>query len=439
MKKSQVESKIEPLQKLGFLLLVLGMLLLFVQLIINSNDDKIGIYEVAMYGVISFLILSGVLALSIRGTPQIKASQPRTMKVVEALIGPLIAMIATITVLIVLELGARLIIQSNPFFQLHRLNARPEYVTETLAYANADYATERFFLERFEPGNVYLVKDEQNDIILPGNFKGTYINIQDHRRHTTGQPADAEHIVYLFGGSTIFNIEVPDEHTVASNLQILFNQTFPGEYRVENMGVLGLTSGEELKRLQTLSLHEGDIVIFFDGINDIIRNLEYSGSGLLKTLDKSYLYKFFLKTLIQRWIPKYQLPNLDQIQADYSNNIQRSERTASQQGAHFFHFLQPNIYFIEHPSEYEQAIINSLEKDYPGWEIGIVTGYDALRTAQQELLKAGLSSYDLRFILSHENRGEGQEIFFDDVHVNHVGNRIIAEAIFNHLSPSLSE
>jgi lysophospholipase L1-like esterase len=431
------EKNIKPINQLGAVLIILGSVLLVTVLLINSGGNLVGIYESLIYVIIGIMILFGFSTFIFSDKPLIEKINLRSNRWIKFLLGPIMILIGITLMFLGLEITARIIINNNPSFRLHRLNAQPDYVFESPAYEQADFNHASFFEERFDPSSVFLVKDEVHGFVVPQNFSGEYINIIDHRRYTVGQPPGAAHTVYLFGGSTIFNIEVPDQYTVASHLQALLNEEFPGTYQVENMGVLGVTSGEQLKRLYTLDIREGDIIIFFDGINDVIRNLQYQGSGLMKTLDKSYLYKYFLKAYIQSWIPKYELPNQLEIQSDYLANIEAARSYADEHDAAFFHFLQPNIYFIANPSAYEKDIISSLEKDYPGWEVGITYGYTGLTEAHRQMVETGIPSFDLRYILSHETRGNESEIFFDDVHVNHIGNQIIAKSIFEIISNQL--
>ena len=82
--------------------------------------------------------------------------------------------------------------------------------------------------------------------------------------------------VYLFGASTIYNSEVPDYLTVASQLQLFFNEHYKDRFIVQNYGTTTVTVAQQLERLKTISLRPGDIVVFYDGINDIIQGLFYA-------------------------------------------------------------------------------------------------------------------------------------------------------------------
>jgi lysophospholipase L1-like esterase len=300
---------------------------------------------------------------------------------------------------------------------------------ESPAYAYASFATESFFEERFNPQNAVVTFDETGTYILPQNFDGEWINVVNHQRLTSGQPEAYDHTVYLFGGSTLFNVEVPDEQTVASKLQSLLSEAYGETYKVVNLGVIGASTSQQLAHLKTLSLEPGDVVVFFDGINDVVKNLSYQGSQLARILEKSHLIKYFIMPLFRRWLPGYQLNQTD-IETTYYENIKTACSMTQAAGADFLHFLQPNIYMDESPTIYEKTLIESLENDYPGWKNSILQGYKQLASAQEKLSDEGLPSYDWRFILTDHEDFDPHEIYLDDVHVNQIGNQIIAEALF---------
>src|SRR5262249_17267421 len=110
------------------------------------------------------------------------------------------------------------------------------------------------------PGTRYLV---------PGDFRGRFINVADGRRRTTGQPATWDRCVLLFGGSTLFNREVPDDHTVASCLPPGRNRRPGRPSRGETPGPPAMMARQQAERLEQTPLEPGDVVLFYDGANDV--------------------------------------------------------------------------------------------------------------------------------------------------------------------------
>ena len=62
------------------------------------------------------------------------------------------------------------------------------------------------------------------------------INVQEAQRVTPGQPANPETDIWVFGGSTLFNAEVPDSLTIATLLQAPLNREYPSRFRLRNFG-----------------------------------------------------------------------------------------------------------------------------------------------------------------------------------------------------------
>lgn len=100
-------------------------------------------------------------------------------------------------------------------------------------------------------------------------FHGTYLNIDEHGLRRTVWPADLAATpkrVFVFGGSTLWGVGVPDGSTIPS----LLNAALGRDYQVFNFGEHGHVSGQELNRLlgELVRGNVPDVVIFYDGIND---------------------------------------------------------------------------------------------------------------------------------------------------------------------------
>jgi lysophospholipase L1-like esterase len=72
--------------------------------------------------------------------------------------------------------------------------------------------------------------------------------------------------VLVFGGSTVFNYEVPDSETMVSHLQRLLPNR-----RLENYGVAGATAIERIRKIRSIvpNLTISDHVVLIYGVNDI--------------------------------------------------------------------------------------------------------------------------------------------------------------------------
>jgi hypothetical protein len=284
---------------------------------------------------------------------------------------------------------------------------------------------------------------------LPEDRVGRYVNITDHRRVTVGG-ADGPRI-WIFGGSTVMGAEVPDAYTLPSVVQRAANDD-GWRVRTENVGATTITIEHQLFRLRNMTpVSKGDIVVFYDGVNDVIQSLYYQNpTGNMvdenrKALDRLSFgqriafainaklgpYSALVRRFIDPTAPERREISLSpdligSLERNYYDAIIAASETAKARGAIFFHFLQPTIYTLEHPSAYEKSLIEN-EWLYPS-NLGEVyaAGYPALRRAAVRAAEAGVISVDLSSALDRRSR----EIFLDYCHVTEPGNSILGDAIY---------
>ncbi|MEQ9504404.1 MAG: SGNH/GDSL hydrolase family protein [Deltaproteobacteria bacterium] len=108
-------------------------------------------------------------------------------------------------------------------------------------------------------------------------YAGEHVNVDaDGWRATPTSPADGP-TVWVLGGSTIWGMGARDEGTIPSHLA----RSLRGA-RVENLGQIGYTSTQELITL-LVRLQAGerpDVVVFYDGVNDLLSLLKLGRAGL---------------------------------------------------------------------------------------------------------------------------------------------------------------
>ena len=108
---------------------------------------------------------------------------------------------------------------------------------------------------------------------MPRNKTPT-INVQDGYRVTWTAPPDPtkdEIVVFMFGGSTLYGIEVPDDLTIASLVAKNLNDQIEGRrVIVRNYGVSGFVIDNEVHLLLKLLAagERPDVVAFYDGLNE---------------------------------------------------------------------------------------------------------------------------------------------------------------------------
>ncbi len=321
-------------------------------------------------------------------------------------------------------------------------------------YADATYFSKEFIYESFQqPGGWQYPKGTQ--LIIPNDYKGSHFNVANGKRFTAFQPESHQNTVYLFGGSTIYNSEVPDHLTVASKLQLLFNEYYGSTYAIQNYGTTTVTTAQQLERLRTCFLKPGDIVIFYDGVNDIYQGLFYANpektmiqrnrqaikdmsflqKSMLALSRKSKFAQLFLDP-IDRSMPHHLSDKvrmnqiLGSMKAQFISAIKDANDYSSKNQAIFFHFLQPHLFSNETLSEYEKQLSKNFFIIPRGIKEAFLIGYPELKTATTEL-SASIPSYDLSNILNEHTNSE--EYFLDNCHVTHKANEIIARKIFDAL------
>ena len=332
-------------------------------------------------------------------------------------------------------------------------------------YRGAWYFCKAFVDETFRQPNGWFVRPGTR-IVVPGDFEGKYVNIAGGQRRTTDAPAGAQHRVFVIGGSSIYGAEVPDSETVPSHLQRRLNLRQPGYWRVENYGYITVNTGQQLELLRTLPVAAGDVVIFEDGVNDVVEGI-YTGNprGWMAGENRKALAgASFLKGLLVRFNAKYvatrlqdysalatllgdivnrrnlqpRPPLLDAAQvADlaretaevFGANLEEAARFTVARRARFIHFLQPQIYGGHPRTAYEQAVVDNFYVNPNGLEIAFAAGYPALRKAMAQ--QEDVTSVDLASVL--DGRTAGEEFYLDFCHVNHASNARIAAAMIQAL------
>lgn len=129
----------------------------------------------------------------------------------------------------------------------------------------------------------------ETDVFDPLRFRrqpdviSSYFNVRNEMRVTWRAPACSCRRVrlWLYGGSTVFGFGQRDEHTIASELARLARSGDGITLDVENRGVSGDTHWVEATRFAwdaTVEAHP-DLVVFYDGVNDLGAAQGANGEG----------------------------------------------------------------------------------------------------------------------------------------------------------------
>jgi hypothetical protein len=284
-------------------------------------------------------------------------------------------------------------------------------------YQNSTYWSPEFVQERFEVAGKLNLGSEGFTTL---DYSGQYYNVVNGQRVTTGQPSNYTNTIYLTGASNIFDIEVPDNYTIASQIQAIVGE----EYRVENLGVIAMGNHQIAQRIRSLSLIPGDIVILYEGWNDykgvIPKIVDAHKTPLCRMLEATFFVRrsLALKTVC-RWnavIEPSDQQFIDQLREDIITTIQSAEAYTEEAGAEFLYVLPPFLLTKPGLSDYETHLLTDMDT---------MTREFAAFGPQIPLIDLSpLDPLNLQHLLDDEDN-----VFVSHYHVNERGDSLIAQAI----------
>jgi len=291
-------------------------------------------------------------------------------------------------------------------------------------------------LDEYNFANGELIKSS-GGLVTIDDFDGSYIKIKDGRRVTVGSSGLNQRRVLIFGGSTVFCAEVPDSMTSSSHLQqLILENNF--DFDVLNYGIPGLRIENQFDILKNVTdLRQGDIVVFYDGVNDLIRTFEeglnsHKNQTPWRQLNSSSLAVEKRSIIFKRLSISGYVDNiggdteyLDSGAEQYIfDNWLKYERLAREivekRGADFVHLLQPNWLTYKKLSEGK-----SESKRFSDMRM------------IQEIFKSNASQKSGIIDFTDKLDGLGDTPFFDWAHLDEIGNKKIAEEMFTVLKPLL--
>jgi lysophospholipase L1-like esterase len=334
--------------------------------------------------------------------------------------------------------------------------ANPERLTAS-AYTSEPYFSEAFLAESYtQPGGWDTIAGTR--LVVPREYHGKHFNVDvlpptglPYRRTINPMAArDGTRIVLLLGGSTVYDSEVPDDLTVASQLARLLAERGSQSYYVLNAGVSSVNTTQERERLD-YELAKGlrpDVVIAVDGINDVNQGVYFANpAGVMFSGEQRNRAKEWLKSVLplniyralrtqavvekSRAVPAHllypaQVAGLARATADvYAENVLAMHASSVKQGFRFYALLQPHFYSTTYtyPADELGEIEAQAEHALPQARAAFAEGYKALGAAALALRAKGVLAYDATGIF-RDKRGS---IFLDMAHVNSAGNRMLAE------------
>ncbi len=102
------------------------------------------------------------------------------------------------------------------------------------------------------------------------DFRSACVNVVDGARLTYYTPQSCLHRVFLIGGCTFFGYAIEDSCTFASYLQKELNRAYPDVWEVVNLALWGGNFDQCYKRLDSLPLRSGDVVIVSHAFGNVL-------------------------------------------------------------------------------------------------------------------------------------------------------------------------
>jgi hypothetical protein len=269
--------------------------------------------------------------------------------------------------------------------------------------------------------------------------------------------------IYTFGASTMENIEVPSEYTIASNLvKLLSSSSLNNEYDFEifNFGSGAYNNTQEMIRL-IYEYQRGfkdygkpNLVVFFDGANDIFSGVYLERPGIHDAYDRIRLryddindfYLLKIKELLRNKLKTIQLFDylrgkkvqedfryIENKDMDYSNYAKKSvaiykknmeivKALGSESGFDSLFFLQPSVFTLKNGTKYDQDVFELWERKGGGMYEAFVHGYS-------QFIMLSHTNEDL-VNLSGVFNNINKPIYKDYVHFGPFGSEKIAESMF---------
>ena len=317
------------------------------------------------------------------------------------------------------------------------------------AYRNSPFFSQAFIDEQFAH-RPWVVLAERR-MVYPADYHGRWYNDENGMRRTANVPATDRHIL-LVGSSTVYGAEVPDEYTIASYLQKRINAQGGVKYAVENVGAEGVNVTQQLERLKTLQFGDRDVVLFYDGTSDAVQGVFYANiDGWIVEENQKHLNDYVVKhqAQLQRlarycrfcdwlfvqttdYLPEH-MKHPERIKAlavetreKMLTRLLQSDEYIRSRGARFIHVLQPDL-FSRQLRNYERPLVDNHFLTMKGMDTALLEAHRELAPLTQVLIDRKVSAYDASKIFDSVD----EPIYFDFAHTNELGNRIIADYLFD--------
>ena len=271
-----------------------------------------------------------------------------------------------------------------------------------------------------------------NAYCLENEIESRQINIENEFRFTADQPSEPCSKIFILGGSTVFNAQVPNSHTIASLLQSELREN-GRNYSVINFGKSGATSINRIEFIKNQkTLCRGDTVILYFGINDACINkkdfkfksnpihLVLVALNMVKNLLGKYLLTFEKLPRFSKFGTKYAVKKY--INEEVVVAIRSFSNNCETLGVKFVAVLQPSAYSCRGINRIESRYLNQFANS-PKRALQVANRVIIEELCDDHYFVNGLMVFD----------DAEDAVFTDWCHTTKYGNLLLSKFFFDEL------
>lgn len=274
---------------------------------------------------------------------------------------------------------------------------------------------------------------QREQLAYKWNMSGRYTNVEDGVRRSLPAPGCKcrRASLWIFGGSAAFGIGQRDEHTIASELVRLAAEDGIA-LTVKNLASPGDTIWDQyqvLRRHLIAGEVAPDVVVFYDGFNDVVARLAMTALHGVDRDARSLMVHRDLMAYI-RELPSVELhggaAGVGVVAAEeYLEVKELVDRLAAEEGISTLNLFQSDAISSDVQLAGYEEIVGMSPQELRNSDLAV-----ALDAAEQRLSPQVRS---LRHLFDHDD----EQVFIGVVHTDEIGARRSAEAIYQELADTL--
>ncbi len=269
--------------------------------------------------------------------------------------------------------------------------------------------------------------------------------------------ADSAITVWMFGGSTMFCADTPDDWTISSRLAAKLKEAYPNKkFVIQNYGLPGFVNDQEAVLLSKLLMQgkRPDVVIFYDGFNEghlKVAMAKPMAHGFYNLYDQIYrsikerlwanlVWKSSLLTLVMRSRNADMQFEKDEtvlkaraeaVSTSYAHTLAFVQNLAKNYNFKAYFFWQPSLLTTQKTLTEKEAALQKMMLEQNGKGYGIL-----LETVRSKMFNNPQTLVNTAFDINNALDSVKETAFVDYAHLGPRGNDAIAGAMLQRLKIS---